>query len=72
MSHIPLLPSGRQFGVPFPLADDWTPEQALAVFELLDDLRNVIGQHYLHQIQEQMQRDRQTRDPDYDPSDTSF
>jgi hypothetical protein len=28
----------------------WTPEQALAVFELLDDLREQIGAHYSVQL----------------------
>lgn len=41
-----LLPSGRQRGIPFILPDDWTPEQALAVVELLDDLRELIWAHY--------------------------
>ena len=33
------LPSGLQQGIPFILAKDWTPVQAVAVVELLDDLR---------------------------------
>ena len=41
-----LLPSARQRGIPFILPDDWTPEQALAVVELLDDLRETICNHY--------------------------
>ena len=41
-----MLPSGRQRGVPFLLPDDWTPQQALAVVELLDDLRDRICAHY--------------------------
>jgi hypothetical protein len=28
----------------------WTPEQALAVFELLDDLREMIADHYGAQL----------------------
>lgn len=47
------LPSGRQRGIPFLLPDDWTPEQALAVVELLDDLRETIWNHYqipLHEL----------------------
>ena len=40
------LPSGRQRGIPFLLPDDWTPQQALAVVELLDDLRDRICAHY--------------------------
>jgi len=46
------LPSGRQRGIPFILPDDWTPEQALAVFELLDDLRELIWDHYQIPIQD--------------------
>ncbi|WP_455289666.1 hypothetical protein [Cupriavidus necator] len=45
MSHTPLLLSGRRRGLPFVVPDDWTPEQALAVFELLDDLREVYAVH---------------------------
>ena len=40
------LPSGLQQGLPFLIQADWTPEQALAVLELLDDLREVIGRRY--------------------------
>lgn len=47
-----LLPSGRQRGIPFILPDHWTPEQALAVFELLDDLRELIWAHYQIPIQD--------------------
>ena len=46
------LPSGLQRGIPFILPEDWTPEQALAVFELLDDLRQRIWDHYQIQIQD--------------------
>lgn len=46
------LPSGRQRGIPFILPDDWTPEQALAVFELLDDLRERIWDQYQIPIQD--------------------
>ena len=48
-----LLPSGLQNGIPFILPANWTPEQALAVVELLDDLREVICTHYqapLHEL----------------------
>ena len=37
-----LLPSGLQRGIPFLIQEDWSPEQALAVIKLLDDLREVI------------------------------
>ena len=42
MNRKPLLPSERRRGLPFVVPDDWTPDQALAVFELLDDLLAVI------------------------------
>ncbi len=48
-----LLPSGLQRGIPFIIPNDWSPEQALAVVELLDDLREIITQHYqvpLHEL----------------------
>ena len=35
---------------------DWTPAQALAVFELINDLREQIWQHYALQIQAQLQQ----------------
>jgi len=38
----PELPSGLRQGIPFLLPAHWSPEQALAVFELLDDLREQI------------------------------
>lgn len=55
-----LLPSGRPRGIAFLLPDDWTPEQALAVLELLDDLREVIWQHYLIPVQELLADERDT------------
>ena len=45
-------PSGRQRTIVFGLPKDWTPEQALAVFELLDDLRDLIWNHYQIPIQD--------------------
>jgi hypothetical protein len=57
-------PSGHQRGIPFILADDWTPEQALEVVELLDDLHERIGAHYqipLHNLL------REQRSPAPDP-----
>ena len=46
--------------LPFGIAADWTPEQACAVVELLDELRELIYAHYLHQIQSQLRKDRQS------------
>ena len=53
MSPTPLLPSGRRHGLPFVVPEDWTPEQAFAVFELLSDLRARIWMRYgleLHEL----------------------
>jgi hypothetical protein len=36
--------------IPFPIPAYWTPEQALAVAELLDDLRELIWAHYGMQL----------------------
>lgn len=51
------LPSGRQRGIPFLLPDDWSPEQALAVLELLDDLREVLWARYQIRVQELLNDD---------------
>jgi hypothetical protein len=40
------------------IQEDWTPAQACAVVELLDDLREVICSHYQLQIQQYLQDDR--------------
>lgn len=53
-----ILPSGLQQGIPFILPVNWTPEQALAVVELLDDLRAVICQHYQLPIHELLYQQR--------------
>ena len=54
------LPSGLQRGLPLIVQRDWSPEQALAVIELLDDLRAVILNHYQPQILELMREQRGT------------
>jgi len=46
------LSSGLQRGISFLIQDDWSPEQALAVVELLDDLREVIWNRYQLQLHE--------------------
>lgn len=52
------LPSGLAHGLPFIIPKDWSTEQAVAVVELLDDLREVICSHYQAQIQEFLRQDR--------------
>ena len=51
-------PSGLTKGLDFLIACDWTPEQALAVVELLDDLRDRILRHYQLPIMELMREER--------------
>ena len=71
-----LQPSGIQRGVPFIFPDNWTPEQALAVVELLDDLREMIWAHYeipLHDLLlEQCRPIQSADDPASDTSDPPF
>jgi hypothetical protein len=43
---VPHQPSGISQGLPFLIPADWTPEQAQAVVDLLDDLREHIWVHY--------------------------
>ena len=48
------LPSGTTHGLDFLIPDTWSADQALAVVELLDDLRERICTHYqlaLHELQ---------------------
>jgi hypothetical protein len=72
MSRVPWLPSGRRRGLPFVVPDDWTPEQALAVFELLDDLLEVICARYLPEMQRLLREDRQPHEPPSIKSDPPF
>lgn len=57
-----LLPSGLQRGIPFIIQEDWSPEQALAVVELLDDLREVIWARYQIHLFELLREQRCTQD----------
>jgi hypothetical protein len=57
--------------IPFAIPAYWTPEQALAVVELLEDLRNLIWSHYGAQLLEEyreqsasLQIDTSSDDPD--------
>ena len=51
-------PSGLTTGLEFVIDSDWTPEQALAVVELLDDLKDRILLHYQLPIMELMREER--------------
>jgi hypothetical protein len=50
--------SGLSRGLSFLIPDDWTPEQAQAVYELLDDLREVIWAHYQLPLQDLYRQQR--------------
>jgi hypothetical protein len=46
----PPSPPGLPSTIPFMIPAYWTPEQAMAVVELLDDLRERIWAHYQLQL----------------------
>jgi len=52
------LPSGTTGGLDFLIPDDWSADQALAVVELIDDLRERICMHYQVQLHEHLQEQR--------------
>mgnify|MGYP001036751946 CR=1 FL=1 len=51
-------PHHLQTGLCLDIDKSWTPEQAMAVFELITDLRDLIWSHYDLALQEQYQRDQ--------------
>ena len=53
-------PSGLSSGLPFKVDANWTPEQAMAVWELLDDLRDRVGTHYGLALQKLLREQRAT------------
>lgn len=59
--------AGLPHAIPLPIPTCWTPEQAIAVFELVDDLRERIWSFYQVDLQELT---RQQHQPDrVDPID---
>jgi hypothetical protein len=59
----------------FEIPDYWTPEQALAVFELLDDLRELILSRYEVQIMDAVREEcalSASPDPSGPSSDRDF
>jgi hypothetical protein len=62
-------PSGLRRGLPFTVDDTWTPEQAWAVMELLDDLRDRVWTHYGQVIQNLLREQRASSESldDFDP-----
>jgi hypothetical protein len=55
--------------MPFAVPAYWTPEQALAVFELLDDLREMIANHYSAQLFEEARKQYAPADQSPSPGD---
>ncbi|MFD1981422.1 hypothetical protein ACFSOZ_23685 [Mesorhizobium newzealandense] len=68
MTGNPHQPSGLGRGIQFIVNAEWTPEQAAAVFELLDDLRDCIWSRYAPHIQ-QFVRHQQAPDHQHPSSD---
>lgn len=69
MSH---QPSGLRRGLSLYIDANWTPEQAVAVFDLLTDLQDLVCSHYNLVIQQRYRQDRcikpQSESPDNDPA----
>lgn len=67
-------PSGITHGLPLFIDPNWTPAQAWAVIELLDDLRERLHSHYELALAEWLAEDRQGHPdvPDDDLDDNDF
>lgn len=53
-------PSGLHRGLELLIDPNWTPDQAIAVVELLDDLRDLIWAHYEVALVDRLREDRTT------------
>ena len=60
----PPQPSGLNRGLGVLIPEDWTPEQAQAVVDLLDDLRERIWEHYALPLHGLYRKQRQPDDLD--------
>lgn len=58
MNRLAPQPSGINRGLDLLIADNWSPEQALAVIELIDDLRERIVTHYQIPLHELLRQQR--------------
>ena len=54
-------PSGIQQGLELLIDPNWSPDQAMAVIELIDDLRDRIWSHYEIVLQRKLRDERITR-----------
>jgi hypothetical protein len=64
-------PSGIKQSLELLIDPNWSPNQALAVIELLDDLRDRIWSHYEIALQQKLRDERITK-YDVDISDPPF
>jgi hypothetical protein len=64
-------PSGLQHGLELLIDNNWSPDQALAVIELLDDLRDRIWTHY-ESVLLQMYRDERVTQLNVKTTDPPF
>ena len=64
----PPQPSGLRQGLTLVIPADWTPEQAQAVVDVLDDLREGIWAHYALPLQELYRSQRQPSDVNQPPT----
>ena len=64
-------PSGIQQGHELQINPNWSPDQAMAVIELLDDLRDRIWSHYEIVLQQKFHEERIT-EYDVNISDPPF
>ncbi len=60
--------SRTRFTIPFAVPAYWTPEQALAVVELLDDLRALIWAHYDVRLIDLIQTEHADSQAEIDPA----
>ena len=68
----PPQPSGLNRGLAVLIPADWTPEQAQAVVDVLDDLRERIWAHYALPLQDLYRRQRQRDETPSDDADAAF
>jgi hypothetical protein len=54
-------PSGLRHGLPLLIDPNWSPEQVMAIIELIDDLRERIWAHYESVLLQKLQNDRTSR-----------
>jgi len=64
-------PSGITQGLELRIDPNWSPDQAMAVIELIDDLRDLIWSHYEVVLQQKFREERVT-EYDVDISDPPF